>query len=291
MARGESLFSSHNCAQCHVFVGVEPTLPVDPRENFFRKGLRQWEGPWLLDDRVALQLSFAAKSQRSLAPDLRQTRARMRPDVLLAWLQSPQAFDPQTPMPPPGFSRQEAADVARYLLETPLPPEPPRPIPPLPPILERKVSFQEVNDKVFRASCRHCHADPDFALGDGGPGNTGGMGFHAHGLILADLRGVRSGVIGDDGVRHSIVSTAPTSNQPNGGESRLVLALMARHAEVAGQPVPDFRGMPVGLPPLPLEDIQLVRTWVAQGANFASDPEHLLQLRNDGRRRHFDRDD
>ena len=49
------------------------------------------------------------------------------------------------------------------------------------------------------------------------------------------------------------------------GTPRLVAALMARHAEVAGEPNPEVRGMPLGLPPLPIEDIQLVVTWIEQG--------------------------
>jgi hypothetical protein len=40
---------------------------------------------------------------------------------------------------------------------------------------------------------------------------------------------------------------------------------MARYGEEAGTPNPNVRGMPLGLPPLPLEDIQLVETWIAQG--------------------------
>ena len=39
----------------------------------------------------------------------------------------------------------------------------------------------------------------------------------------------------------------------------------ARHAEEAGRPDPAVRGMPLGLPPIPLEDIQLVESWIAQG--------------------------
>jgi hypothetical protein len=41
--------------------------------------------------------------------------------------------------------------------------------------------------------------------------------------------------------------------------------MLARWAEVAGQPNPKIRGMPLGLPPMSMEDIQLVASWVAQG--------------------------
>jgi hypothetical protein len=44
----------------------------------------------------------------------------------------------------------------------------------------------------------------------------------------------------------------------------LVSVLMARHAEVRGHQVEGVRGMPLGLPPMSLEDIQLVESWIAQ---------------------------
>ena len=40
---------------------------------------------------------------------------------------------------------------------------------------------------------------------------------------------------------------------------------MARHREVEGEPIDGVTGMPLGLPPVPLEDIQLVESWIAQG--------------------------
>jgi hypothetical protein len=40
---------------------------------------------------------------------------------------------------------------------------------------------------------------------------------------------------------------------------------MARYAEEAGKPNAEVRGMPLGLPPVPLDDIKLVVTWIAQG--------------------------
>jgi hypothetical protein len=50
------------------------------------------------------------------------------------------------------------------------------------------------------------------------------------------------------------------------GTPRLVAHLWARHTEEAGRPVPGIRGMPLGLPALPPEDIQLVvESWIAQG--------------------------
>jgi hypothetical protein len=45
----------------------------------------------------------------------------------------------------------------------------------------------------------------------------------------------------------------------------LVAAMYARHVEVAGGKVEGVRGMPLGLPPMTLEEIQLVETWISQG--------------------------
>jgi hypothetical protein len=66
-------------------------------------------------------------------------------------------------------------------------------------------------------------------------------------------------LIDDHGERQSAFQ--PLKN----GTPRIVGALLARHAEEAGKSDPEVRGMPLGLPPLPLEDIQLFETWVAQG--------------------------
>ena len=97
------------------------------------------------------------------------------------------------------------------------------------------------------------------SLGDGGPGNTGGFGFAPRKLNLASYSGVAGGLLDAHGERQS--AFAKTSD----GTPRLVAAMMARYAEEAGKPSSEVRGMPLGLPPLPLEEIQLVESWIAQG--------------------------
>jgi hypothetical protein len=47
---------------------------------------------------------------------------------------------------------------------------------------------------------------------------------------------------------------------------RLVSVMLARHVEAQGGEVPGVLGMPLGLQPMALEEIQLVETWIAQGA-------------------------
>jgi hypothetical protein len=112
---------------------------------------------------------------------------------------------------------------------------------------------------VLRRTCWHCHGEPDYAHGEGGPGNTGGFGFPERGLSLADYDGASSGILDAHGDRKSIL--APGDD----GTPLLVRALLARHEEIAGRPVPGVRGMPLGMPPLPPEEIQLVESWIAQG--------------------------
>jgi hypothetical protein len=127
------------------------------------------------------------------------------------------------------------------------------------PVLDRKVEFQEVMDAVFGVTCRHCHSNPDASLGDGGPGNTGGFGFKPKGLDLATYRGVAAGYLDPGGERSSVFLPLPD------GTPRLVAALLARQKEEAGQRDELVRGMPLGLPALSAEQVQLVESWVAQG--------------------------
>ncbi len=157
-----------------------------------------------------------------------------------------------------GVGPREAAALAAFIADTPLAPGPKPDVPARLPVLERAVTYAEVSTKVFRDTCWHCHAVPDFARGDGGPGNSGGFGFKPRGLELSSYTGISEGSFDDAGERRSIFAKLPD------GTPRVVAHLMARHSEVAGS-VGAVRGMPLGLPPLTLEQIQLVESWVAQG--------------------------
>jgi hypothetical protein len=122
------------------------------------------------------------------------------------------------------------------------------------------VLWDEVKHRVFRKTCWHCHADPDYAIGEGGPGNTGGFGFPGRHINLAEHESVLAGYVDEHATRKSLFVA-----QPPHEEGRLLQALLARHAEEAGTPLPGVRGMPLGLPALPAADIQLVESWIAQG--------------------------
>ena len=162
-------------------------------------------------------------------------------------------------MPTIPLSKREALDIATFIVSAPLSPVPLGVLPERLPVLERRVSFEEVNRAIFHKTCWHCHSDPDFADGDGGPGNTGGFGFRGRGLSFATYSSIAAGLVDGDGERQSLFT-------PNlDGIPHLVAVLRARQAEEAGSPVPGLRGMPLGLPALTPKELQLVESWIEQG--------------------------
>ena len=189
---------------------------------------------------------------RRLAPDLRFARDRMSAAKMIAWLEDPQAIKGDTPMPKPGLSKAEVKDLAAYILGAEISPPPAKAKLARLPVLARKVTFKEVDEKVFHRTCWHCHSEPDYAIGDGGPGNSGGLGFKPRGLNLSDYNGVAAGYLDDKGERASVFI------KDEGDVPRLVKALLARHDEESGAETGPVRGMPLGY-------IQLVESWVAQG--------------------------
>lgn len=249
-ARGKALLGEKGCTGCHHFSGV-PSRGAAP-------------GP----------TPGAAAGPIALAPDLRHTRDRMTPSALQSWLRDPRAVKPDTAMPTIALTDEEVRDLAAFILTAGRDPADPAPTAstdspaPMraeddvvaPPPLARQVRYDEVEARVLSKTCRHCHGDPDVAMGDGGPGNTGGFGYAPIGLELTSFGRVLAGMVGPDGTRHSIFTRDASTGTP-----RLVAALVERHREVAGHDDPGVRGMPLALPPLPWEDIRLVVTWIQQG--------------------------
>ncbi|MEM6959611.1 MAG: cytochrome c [Myxococcota bacterium] len=228
VAAGRRAFERLACGACHVFRDAEIPEQAQP------------EG----DDGARL------------APDLAHVRERFVSGRLAEWIANPSAMKHDTLMPS-AASAEQARALAAYLWHAPLRPVRQTP-PPLLPILERRVSYEEVNEHIFHRTCRHCHADADLAFGDGGPGNDGGFGFERRGLNLTNYEGASAGVL-VDGRRTSIY--APDAS----GMPRLVHALRARQLEEVGERDPTITGMPLAHPAVSPEDLQLVRTWVAQG--------------------------
>ena len=236
MAAGRVLLDTLGCGTCHQFTGVAPAKPAPaaiPSKDFATALL--------------------------LAPDLRYTRERFQAGALAAWLRAPTEQKPDTLMPTIAMTASQAEQLAAYLLYAPLASPTTTPVPQRLPILSRRVGFEEVNAAVFRRTCWHCHSSADYALGDGGPGNTGGFGFPPRGLNLASYPDVAAGSLDDHGERRSIF--LPLSD----GTPRLLAHLLARQQEEVGRTISGIRGMPLGLPALSPQQLQLVESWIAQG--------------------------
>lgn len=236
-AAGRTVIESKACGTCHVFTGV-PELPVKPVLST----------PWQKGNDAI-----------ELAPDLRYTRDRIGFSKLTRWLLDPAQVKPGTPMPKLGLTETEAKDAAAYLLSVKLEPAPKKPIPARLPVLERKVTFEEVDREVLQKTCRHCHTNPDIARGDGGPGMTGGFGFVPRKLDFSTYESTNGGLLDLKGERMSVFT------KTKDGTPLLVAALLARQKEEAGEVDPEARGMPLGLPALTAEQVQIVESWVAQG--------------------------
>jgi cytochrome c2 len=236
-ARGRELMDVKGCGLCHRMTGVAAIHPA------------------ILPTGVTV--SDMPRAVR-LAPDLRFTRDRWRPSALVRWLVDPSKMKADTLMPTMGLAEDEARAIAAYILQTPLGPLDTASAPARLAVLDRKVTYDEVATRVFRKTCWHCHGEPDFERGDGGPGNSGGFGFKGRGLNLSDYQATFAGFIDDSGQRTSVFTSAPD------GTPYVVAAMLARQKEEAGEEG-SLRGMPLGLPALPPQDVQLVETWIAQG--------------------------
>lgn len=237
LGKGRQLLETKGCGSCHVMTGVVAL----PSSN-----------PPSMDGK-------AFERAHKLAPDLVNTRARMPVSRLIAWLKDPAGVKSDTAMPKIALTDAEVKDIAGYLLTAEVTAAQKKALAARMPVLARKVTFKEVDEKVFHRTCWHCHSEPDYAIGDGGPGNSGGFGFKPRGLNLSAYEGIAAGFVDDKSERQSVFA------KDTEGVPRLVRAMLNRHAEEAGAPTSEVRGMPLGYDPLSLEEIQLVDTWIAQG--------------------------
>ena len=241
LAKGRALVESKGCATCHLFSGTD-ALAVSK----LPKGVK------------VVNLDGAKR----LAPDLRFVRERFRRGpmnaMLLAWLSKPSAVKSDTLMPDIPLDGDEVSAIATFLVAVPLAPPVAKPVPERLPVLTRPVTYDEVAKTVLKRACWHCHSEAGLARGDGGPGNTGGFGFKGRKLNFVDYASTFAGFLDDTGKRTSVFAASPD------GVPWLVAALVSRQREEAGE-LPALRGMPLGLPALPPEEIQLVETWIAQG--------------------------
>ncbi len=234
VTRGEQLYRGFACGRCHRFSGAAVDNVALHAAGEPATGVH--DGSW------------------QLAPDLRHARERMTVASIAAWI-----AEPRGAMPRLGVTSADARALAEMIVTTPLAAQPAREVPARLPVLTRDVTWDEVESRVFRKVCWHCHAVPELARGDGGPGNSGGFGFAPRGLDLSSYTGISGGALDDHGERRSVFAKLAD------GTPRIVAHLHARYLEEAGGARDGVRGMPLGLPPLSLEDIQLVETWIAQG--------------------------
>lgn len=187
-----------------------------------------------------------------MAPDLQHTRARMQPDVVAAYIRDPLSVSPHAQMPPLVLPEDEVLALRDFILlaDPKAPPAPPMGSPPL--ALDRPVGWAEVEERVFGKICVHCHMDPAQNEGRAGPGNEGGFGWAATGIELQTRAGVMA-----------VADRIPASLMRRRAEAHRDV-VPAGHAP-ATVVRPERPGMPLGLPPLPDEDIALVLAWIAQG--------------------------
>lgn len=273
LAQGAALFEAKGCATCHLFgnarFGSQP------------EALRAFKRP--------------AVSLHARAPDLRHARDRLNREVVVKLLVDPRAVNARASMPALGLTGDEAGVLADYVLAAPLAAPvkaPPKATTKTPAKRRGPVRYEDVDARVFRKVCWHCHSNADFADGDGGPGNTGGFGFKGAGLSLASYEEVMNGSIGPDGEYRSIFRKGET------GEPVLLEVLKRRVHENARdfvkpledgrastlEPADDSpRGMPLGLPAIEPDDIALVEAWIAAGKPRPSTPPGAMPKPTMGR--------
>ena len=252
VAAGRQRFVDRGCAACHL-VGNDRLVP-GLGANFFQ----------------------AMRVTAALAPNLRHVRNRMPRATLVRFISGPKLVDPSATMPPQALQPGDAEAIADYLLGGAIEVggAPPAAAPRDVPLLDRPVSYEEVRSALFGRICVHCHMDPASNDGDGGAGNTGGLGFAGVELNLETYAGIKRG-LRRNGKKVSILKPEKPGQPP-----LLLAALLRRHQEAArdlrppfadrpdgGPPTDSARpGMPLGLPPIDLDRLRLVRTWIAQGA-------------------------
>lgn len=255
LAKGAKVFESAGCGLCHLY------------------GNRTFEVS------RAFGFEFAPRNRlRALAPDLRHARDRLNRDTIERTIRDPKSVNPGAEMPKLKLGDEDLALVVDFVMfgeagaasaSTPPAPPPYDPKAPVP-------TYAEVERKVFKQVCWHCHSDPDFNDGDGGPGNSGGFGFPGIGLSFADWVSVMNGSVDAKGKPRSIL------RKGRSGEAVLLERLRLRYAEnerdhvLPGQDdLKDRRvttrsdlprGMPLGLPALTPEQFSLVERWVKGGA-------------------------
>ena len=272
--RGHALIAEFGCNRCHDDAGLA-AAPIEKHCVHCHQEIMAgtYDAP----------KATLAKWQKIIvdlrdAPSLGETSARLRRGWIEKFLLDPRDLRPHlsATMPRLAITQQQARDIATYFAsedEAPVALGGARRGP-----RQGSLRRERMRDvpRVGRRARRDGDADPGARrqprTRDGArarpatharslprPGNTGGFGFKGRGLNVAEYEGIASGALDDDGQRRSIFAAM------EGGSSRLVRALLARRGEERGENDATMRGMPLGLPALSPEDLQLVESWIAQG--------------------------
>jgi mono/diheme cytochrome c family protein len=186
------------------------------------------------------------------APDLRHARDRMSDDMIVAWILNPQRLSPAATMPAMGLTEAEAIAVRDYLVLADPGGKPAVALKNRIAPASREVHWPEVEEKVFGKICVHCHMDPAQNDGRAGPGNAGGFGWAATGIELQTREGVKA--------HAPAILSAMLRRREEAARDRVGPGEIP--ASIVRPPLP---GMPLGLPPIPDEEIALVSAWIAAG--------------------------
>ncbi len=251
LAVGEALFRDRGCTACHDFGNAVLGAGASP-----------------------------------LAPNLRFTRERMDPQIAVAWMDDPQALKPGTAMPDM-LTREEAVAVRDWLWHAQPEVIERDAVQPIPRVLDREVSYEEMKERTLGKVCVHCHMNDHEK--DPGPGNLGGLGYEGVGLSMRTYdQLVRGAVDPTTGARYSVLEARPDSKYPPVVESMLLRHEEATRDQVASgldlqrPPYPSKRmGMPLGLPAMSPDEIDLLHTWIAQGCKGPTKP-HGVEGITDG---------
>ncbi len=186
------------------------------------------------------------------APDLGHARARMSDDMIAAWIRNPSAIATTATMPTPDLTPDEVNAIRDYLVLTDPEWKTPAAMGPEPQAANRPVTWSEIEERITGKICVHCHMDPAQNEGRAGPGNRGGFGFPATGIELQTYRGVSSAA---DDIKSAMLRRRQEVQRDwiHPGEGPIKLDR------------PKHPGMPLGLPPIPDEDIALFMAWMEQG--------------------------
>lgn len=186
------------------------------------------------------------------APDLAHARARVSPDMAAAWIRNPQAISTEATMPPQPLTDEELIAVRDFVYLAEPGGVAPTPLPPAPVATTDPVTWSQVEERVFGKICTHCHMNPSMNEGRAGPGNDGGFGYAATGVETQTRDGVAA-----------VADKIPGLLLRRREEARRDTVT---HGEAPAElERPERPGMPLGLPPIPDEDISLVLGWIEQG--------------------------